>query len=201
MPVIAEQAGRGVAWVWDDVNDSPDASVVGDMHLHFKTAVFQRTKDRLEGPAFSVDVGVSVPSGDQENFAGENGIVLAPLAIPDLKKSIFATALNIGARVRSGAQGQLLDTTVGNQLTMGVGVTLSLLEDRLLLSGDSNILAEFDDFERMGAELRFAVGTRPGPNRHVTFLMSGGGGFSAKDLPVLGVPLFRALFIMRYQPE
>jgi hypothetical protein len=141
---------------------------------------------------------MAVPTGDELNFAGEEGFVFAPNIIVDLHRSPVSAALNVGARLRT-EQAKLADLTVGHQMTAGLGVTGHLLDRRFLLSAEGALVAEMDGFDRIGFEYRASVGYIPDQARDLTLWISGGSAAGTGDL--LGTPQFRFLLGLTYAPK
>jgi hypothetical protein len=177
---------------------------VGDLRFHAKVSLLGRGKlgvIKHKKVGLALDIGLSVPSGDEVNYAGENGIVFAPTAVVDFKNRLFYASYNVGVRLRSGDPAVLSDLRVGNQFLNSAAVTLHLLNEFLLLNAEINILEEIDDKTRYGFEFRGSIGTRPGNSHYVTIWLSGGAGFAGKNSPVLSVPQMRFLLGLTYAPS
>ncbi len=206
MPVIIHQTGDGSSPIYsDDIEAdtrSLGGSAVGDMRLHLKARMLGNNEKNADnrGPGIALDVAFALPTGDEHNFSGSSSVIFAPSIIFDFHKLPFSAGLNIGARLRSGKKAQLADSAVGNQFSAAAGFTIHLLKDNLLLSAETNLLAEMDDFRRMGAELRAAVGSRPGRSKAVTLWLSGSGGVSNRDKPLMSIPRMRFTFGLTYVP-
>ncbi len=206
LPVILEQYGQGAAPLIADEDEAHryylTSSAVGDLRLHGKVRLLRMNDEQPDerGLGLALDLAFSTPTGDELNFAGENGVVFAPGLIVDFHRNPFSVSLNTGVRLRSGARPRLADSTVGNQLASAFGMTVHLLKERLLLGAESSLLAELDDFNRMGIEFRGAVGTRPGESKSVTLWLSGGGGMSNRNEPLLSIPQMRFTLGLTYAP-
>lgn len=203
LPVVLDQSGVGATPFQplgvDDSSYKLAGSALRDLRFNAKTRFLggnAEIPDR-RGFGLGLDVGVSIPSGDELNFAGENGFVIAPLAIFDYHLCKFSIAANVGARLRT-VKAQLADLVVGHQFAYGLGVTGHYLDRRLLLSAEGAGLVEFDGFDRVGFEYRGAIGYAPDEARAVTLWLSGGSTLGTGD--VLGFPQMRVLLGITYAP-
>ena len=206
LPVHVEQAGTGAAPLnLDDGatgNSEIGTTAIGDLRIHAKTLLVQQYPNaEIRGAGVALDMGLSIPIGDEKNFAGENGIIWAPSLVLDFRRNWLSAGTNIGVRLRSGEKSGLADSMVGNQMAYGLGVTIHLLEEKLLMNGETTLLAEVDDFERMGLELRGALGTKPGPSKAVTVWLTASAGLANKDEPLLCVPQMRFTLGLSYTPS
>jgi hypothetical protein len=79
------------------------SSALGDIRFNVKTRFLGGKAPMPDRRDFGLglDLGLSVPSGDERNFAGENGVVFFPTAVLDFHRCKFSAALNVGARLRS----------------------------------------------------------------------------------------------------
>lgn len=206
LPVIIEQFGQGAAPLDSSTNTSSDnalaTAAVGDMRFYAKTLIYQQ-KDNMNnrGAGIALNIALSAPSGDENNFAGERGIVFAPNLIFDFKHRLLSAGTNIGARLRSGNKSVLADASIGNQLTYGLATTLHLFKEKLLIGGETTLLAEMDNFDRIGLELRGGIGTKPRETKSVTLWFTGSAGIASKDEPLLAVPQMRFTLGLTYTPS
>lgn len=203
LPVTINQSGVGATPFMpigvDDSSYKLAGSALKDLRFHLKGRFLggdAEIPDR-RNLGLALDVGMSVPTGDELNFAGENGFVFAPNAIIDFHRCKFSAAVNLGARLRT-EKAALADLQVGHQLTSGIGVTGHYLDRRLLLSAEGTLLAEMDGFDRIGFEYRGGVGYLPDEARAVTLWLSGGSATGTGDL--LGNPQLRILLGITYAP-
>ncbi|MBN2530061.1 MAG: hypothetical protein JXR76_26965 [Deltaproteobacteria bacterium] len=203
LPVHIEQAGIGDSPLAPgNINTGIGAAAVGDMRIHAKTMLYQQNYNReIRGAGLALDMGLSLPVGDEENFAGEKGIIWAPSFIMDFRRQWLSAASSIGVRFRSGEKPGLADSTVGNQMAYGLGLTFHILDDKLLLGGETNLLAELDNFERMGMELRGAIGSKPLASKAITVWLTGAAGLANRDEPLLCVPQMRFTLGLSYTPS
>jgi len=203
LPVVIDQGGVGATpFMQVGVDESTyklAGSALKDLRFHAKGRFLGGNAEIPDRRDFglALDVGMSVPTGDELNFAGEEGFVFAPDAIVDFHRCKLSAAVNVGARLRT-KKAQLADLVVGHQMTSGVGLTGHYLDRRLLLSAEGNLLVEMDGFDRVGFEYRGGVGYVPDEARAVTLWLSGGSATGTGDL--LGTPQVRILLGITYAP-
>lgn len=204
LPVVIAQSGVGASPLKLKSVDNDEkiaGAAVGDLRIHAKIQAYRQYPGKNRGVGVAMDVALSMPSGDEYNFAGENGVVFAPLLILDFRRHFLSAGTNVGVRLRSGDKAYLADSSVGNQLTYGIGGTLHMFSEKLLVSSEMNLLAEMDDFNRMGLEFRGAIGTISSQIPSLGLWLSGCAGISNKENPVLSVPQMRFTLGLTYQPE
>ena len=207
LPVHVEQSGVGASPLNLENGTASSTTqigttAIGDMRLHAKTLLAQQyPNSQIRGAGVALDMGLSVPIGDEKNFAGETGIIWAPSVVFDFRRDWLSAGTNVGVRLRSGEKSGLADSEVGNQLTYGLGVTVHLFEEKLLLAGETTLLAEVDEFERMGLELRGAVGTKPEPSKSIAIWLTASAGLANKDEPLLCIPQMRFTLGLSYTPS
>jgi len=203
LPVVLDQSGVGATPFQpqgvDDSSYKLAGSALRDLRFNAKTRFVGGNADNPDRRGFGLglDVGANIPSGDELNFAGDNGFVVSPLAIFDYHLCKFSIAANVGARLRT-EKAQLADLVVGHQFVYGLGITGHYADRRLLLSAEGGGLVEFDGFDRVGFEYRGAIGYMPDDARAVTIWLSGGSALGTGD--VLGVPQMRVLLGITYAP-
>ena len=206
LPLILEQNGSGTTSLQDaglseDETHSLAGSALRDIRANVKVRFLGGGSDIPDQRDFGIafDLGVSVPTGDEKNFAGNGGVVMFPNAVFDFHRCMVSAALNLGARLRFDDDNSLADLTVGHQGTFGLGVTGHFLKRRLLLSAEGIGVVEFDGFDRIGVEYRGGVGYIPDKERSVSLWLAGGSSFGTGD--VLGTAQFRALIGLTYAPS
>ncbi|MBN2719257.1 MAG: hypothetical protein JXX14_25630 [Deltaproteobacteria bacterium] len=206
LPVVVEQSGVGASPLFDD--NTPvghreiGTAAVSDLRLHAKTILYRQFPDGTDrGAGLAIDLGFSIPIGDEDNFSGEHAVIWAPTLLMDFRRRWLSAGTSVGVRLRSGDKPGLADAEVGNQLAHGLGITIHLFDDLLMISGETNLLAEIDKFERMGMELRGALGSRPGETKAVTLWLSGARGLANRDEPLLCVPQMRFTLGISYTPS
>jgi hypothetical protein len=204
LPVVLDQAGVGATPLMplgvDDSTYKLASSALKDMRFDAKVRFVGGRAETPETRGFglALDLAMAVPTGDELNFAGDEGFVFAPNLILDLHRCPISAALNLGARLRT-EQSKLADLTVGHQMTGGLGITGHLLDRRMLLSAEGVLVAEMDGFDRIGFEYRGAVGYVPDQARALTLWVSGGSAAGTGDL--LGTPQLRFMVGLTYAPK
>jgi hypothetical protein len=203
LPVVIDQTGVGATPFMplgvDDSTYKLAGSALRDLRFNVKSRLLGGNAEIPDRRNFglALDVGMSVPTGDELNFAGDDGFVFSPNAIVDFHRCKLSAAVNLGARLRT-QKGRLADLEVGHQLSSGLGVTGHYLDRRLLLSLEGQMLVEMDGFDRVGFEYRGGVGYIPDEPRAVTLWLSGGSSAGTGDL--LGTPQVRILLGITYAP-
>ncbi len=203
LPVVLDQGGVGATPFQPAGADSATyelaSSALRDMRVDVKARLLGGNAEDPDRRGFglALDAGMSVPTGDELNFAGDEEFVFMPTGIVDYHDCCISAALNFGARLRT-TDSRLADLSVGHQGTAGLGVTGHLLDRRLLLSAEGVALVELDGFDRVGLEYRGAAGWVPDEARAVTLWLSGGSAAGTGDL--LGTPSMRFLLGLTYAP-
>ena len=202
LPVVIDQDGAGATPFMplgvDDGTYKLSGAAVKDMRFDLKTRFMGKSEDpATRGFGLALDVAMSIPTGDELNFAGEEGFVFQPLIVADYRSSIISTALNLGARLRT-EKAALADLEVGHQALAGLGVTGHLWEGRVLLFAEATMLAEMDGFDRIGLEYRGGAGVIADDQKAVTVWIGAGSSAGTEDL--LGTPIFRMLLGITYAP-
>lgn len=204
LPVVLNQDGDGAEPFQpvgaEDADYALASSALRDMRFNIKARLLggaAEIPDR-RGLGLALDLGLAVPTGDELNFAGDEGVVFFPTAVVDFHKCKFSAALNLGARLRFSDAEKLANLGVGHQGTFGLGITGHYLKRRLLLSAEGTGLVELDGFDRLGFEYRGGIGYVPDEARAVTLWLAGGSSVGTGDL--LGTPVFRMLIGLTYAP-
>ncbi|MFH0901048.1 MAG: hypothetical protein V2A73_10500, partial [Pseudomonadota bacterium] len=122
VPLIVLQQGdrfQQLGFAHEDDNRSLEKSMLGDIRLYAKARFWGAPHGY--GPAAAGALVVSLPTGDEENFAGEGGPVYEGRLIGSYRARLWAVAANAGVRIRS-EDVQFLDPSmlVGNELVWGV---------------------------------------------------------------------------------
>jgi outer membrane protein OmpA-like peptidoglycan-associated protein len=117
MPVVVAQDGEGVRPLLGPADTAPDlaSTAIRDIRIDLKGRILGHD----EGLGVGAAAAVILPSGDEQNFAGEIGVGLAPDLIADLRTSKLRLALNAGARLHS--RSSIADVTTGHELVFGAG--------------------------------------------------------------------------------
>jgi hypothetical protein len=149
----------------------------------------------------SLDLGLAVPTGDEDNFSGNESAVFFPSAILDFHRCMLSVAVNVGARLYfSENKTRFANLDVGQQGTFGVGITGHFLKRSLLLSLEGSSFLEFEDLGTFAFEYRGGVGYIPGEEKSITLWLSAGSSASTTEYFV-GAPAIRVLFGITYAPK
>jgi hypothetical protein len=203
LPVVLEQKGEGAEPVMPVGAAQSDyalsSSSLMDLRTNIKTRFLggdAEIPDRRDW-GLGFDLGISLPTGDELDFAGDKSVVFFPTVVVDFHRCKFSAAINLGARLRL-EKGEWIDKEVGQQGVFGLGVTGHYFEKRLMLSLESTGVLEFDGVDRIGVEYRGGVGYFVDDARAIALWLSGGSSFGTGDL--LGTPVARVLFRIVYAP-
>jgi hypothetical protein len=205
LPVVLEQNGVGMTPIQPEGTPDSDymlaGSALGDIRLNFKARLLGGNAKIPDQRDFglAIDLGVSLPSGDEMNFAGDGGVVLFPTLVADFHRCMFSAAVNLGGRFRFDQDISMADLSVGQQGTFGVAATGHFFKRRFLVSGEMTGIVEFDGFDRVGVEYRGALGYVLDQNRAITIWAGAGSAFGTGDL--LGTPEVRAIVSLSYAPR
>lgn len=204
LPLVFDQDGVGATPFLPEGEEEADyvlaSSALRDTRAYVKARFlggFAELPDRRQW-GLAMDVAVTLPSGDELNFAGENGPVLAPTAIVDYHLCMFSAALNLGARLRFADKAELADLDVGHQGVASLAVTGHFLDRRLLLTAEGMAFSALDDFQRFAMEYHGAVGYIPDSEGAVKIWVAAGSSLGTGD--VLGTPAIRAFLGFTYSP-
>jgi hypothetical protein len=97
MPLVVQDGDRlqGI-----DLDETPLSEMtIGDARLHAKVRLRGEPGDR--GATLALAAVVTLPTGDDDNFAGEAGPLIEPRLIASWRRSRGALAINLGARIRT----------------------------------------------------------------------------------------------------
>jgi uncharacterized repeat protein (TIGR01451 family)/MYXO-CTERM domain-containing protein len=143
---------------------NPSAATPGDAVLGARARLLGDADDLL---ALGVQLGVSLPLAETaregQSYVGDRAAVFLPRLLAELRfGERVRLALNLGARARRDTAVQGL--TVGNELTGGAGLTVSLVPKRLELVGEIYGATAFDDaFARGNTPFEVLFGARGRP--------------------------------------
>jgi len=93
------------------------SSQVGDLRLDVKGLLYTLHLGEHNRIGFTLIAGLTVPSGDQQSFLGQGGVVGRPRAVIEWRGARASAGLSIGAALR--ASRTFNDLTVGHQLSYG----------------------------------------------------------------------------------
>ncbi len=205
LPVVIEQNGVGMEPIQPEGTSDADymlaSSALRDIRINFKTRLLGGNAPIPDQRNFglAVDVGLSLPSGDEMSFAGDGGVVLFPTLVVDFHRCMFSATVNLGGRFRFDQDISMANVSVGQQGTFGVAATGHFLKRRLLASGELTGVVEFDGFDRVGVEYRGSLGYVLDKARSMTLWLGAGSAFGTGDL--LGTPQVRVLAGISYAPR
>jgi outer membrane protein OmpA-like peptidoglycan-associated protein len=212
LPTVLAMDGAGASPL-DDTRAELATTAIRDLRIDLKSRFIGRDRNGIvrDGFGLALAASLSVPTGDRENFAGDRNVVGEPVLIADYNHRYFSVAANVGARLRAASR--FADAEVGHQLTFGVAGAGYLVDRRLQLfaelyglfglTGTDTVTDDLgNDVEILGnephLEIRGGIGYTPDRERDITILVGGGAGLMT-DTP--GVPQFRVLASLRYQPQ
>ncbi|HZS37113.1 MAG TPA: thrombospondin type 3 repeat-containing protein, partial [Polyangia bacterium] len=90
---------------------------VGDLRIDLKGLLYTLRLGENNRIGFTLIAGLTVPSGDQQSFLGQGGVVGRPRAVVEWRGARASAGISIGAALR--ASRQFNDLTVGHQLSYG----------------------------------------------------------------------------------
>ncbi len=199
LPVVVAQDGTGLADLAGTSKLSTTA--IRDLRLYLKGRLLGGGKfggESKDGPGLALSLGMSVPTGNDESFAGDRNVTVDPLLVFDYRVKFFKLSLNFGARVRQ--MSVVADFHLGHQLIYGLGLGFMLLDKRLLLLGEYEgaygINGKTDTAKRIPMEARLGIGWAFGKAKDLSVIVAGGMGFTATPT----VPEFRVMGALRYAP-
>ncbi len=149
--------------------------------------------------ALTVRSELSVPTGSEEQFAGERGVAWVPSVVADYRRGRYYGAIELGARVR--ASSALLGTKVGSQgmVSAGIGVDLFPRRELLSVAVEARILPSFDS-SLAPAEWMLSARSAPFLGGDLGLQIGGGGGIPFNDPAAVTTPRYRFMLGVRYAP-
>lgn len=123
VPVVLSQSGEGTVPVLGARGARlPDTSI-RDLRLEVSWAIVQRARRRdARGAGLRLDLGASLPLGDDKGFQGSGGFTFSPMVDFDWRIPLLTLTANVGARVRGTSR--IADLEVGSVGVVGVGASL-----------------------------------------------------------------------------
>ncbi len=146
LPLTLGQGGSGTSGITggEDLRDT----AVRDMRFGFAYSVISHAKvdptlakkpRATDGLGLAVRFEMSAPTGDRDQFAGEQSAVFIPSAAADYRAGQLFFSGEVGARLRS--TDQFLGSRVGSQLAFAAGAGFDILSrERLSVTGEARIL-------------------------------------------------------------
>lgn len=198
LPVVVYQDGDRLRDIGLDETGLA-RSALGDIRLHGKARVLGRSGWR--GPAAAVGVDMTLPTGNDEHFAGERGVIVGVRAMGSWRHQWFSAGMNAGVRLRTERAVLLSPARPHNHewwATWGAAVALptsaryaaSLLAEYALVIADKSSGSARGPSPgewRVGARLSLCTG--------LSFTVGGGAGTTPDDV---GSPAWRLLGSVRY---
>lgn len=141
--------------------------------------------------------GITVPSGDRENFSGEETVTGDTIFITEYIHKFFAVSMNIGARLRK--ETEFFDSKLGSQTIWSLSGTLFLWKRRLVLLGEyfGALWLSHVTSSKVNTEFRGGIGYFFGKSKELFLSIGGGIGIGKSPLSSL-VQLY---FNISYQPN
>jgi MYXO-CTERM domain-containing protein len=178
---------------------SADGTAVGDPYLGVRVRLFGEARDAF---ALGVQLAGTAPLADavqaDQLFTGERGFTFLPRLMGEVRLADerLRLGLNVGARFRRSSQ--VVDLTVGNELTYGVGITGVVVPHALDLLLELYGATGFDElFSRSASPLELLGGARIQPTCGFTIGAAVGSGLARG----YGSPNFRGVFSLGFAPD
>ncbi|MSP15974.1 MAG: hypothetical protein EXR73_05075, partial [Myxococcales bacterium] len=184
------------------------ATAFGDLRLHGRVRLVEPAHGT--GAAVAIDLAALLPTGDDNNFAGDSGFGMHARALASFRTQRLAFALELGARVRSEAVQFLAPTLYVGSVAHG-GLAASVRLPELAKDRDAELIGEVTgnwsdpvgdisgdtsgSSAARGGEWR--IGARAKLVGTFTLGLAWGRGFG--DRNAIGTPGWRALADLRFQ--
>jgi len=201
LPVVVAQDGEGISMIQE--GETLSTTAIRDLRLYLKGRILGSGREGISTKGFglSLVLGLSVPTGDDDNFAGDSNVTAdAPVIVLDWRNNLVRIALNAGLRWRETSSiGK--DFKLGHQFLYGIGLGIMPLKQRLLILGEFEGMVGFEKLsemiQRFPMEARLGFGVAIDRNKDLSVVVGGGMGFGTAP----SVPLFRVLGSIRYAPQ
>jgi OOP family OmpA-OmpF porin len=201
LPVVVAQDGDGLDIIQE--GETLSTTAIRDLRIQLKGRILGGGKGGIKSKGFglAIALGMSVPTGDDENFAGDANVTAdAPVIIFDWRNDLVRVALNVGLRWReTSAVG--VDFRLGHQLLYGLGLAVTPLQQRLLVIGEFEGMFGFEKLDetldRVPMEARLGFGVAVDKKKDLSIVFGGGVGLGSAPT----VPLFRVIASIRYAPQ
>ena len=201
LPVVVAQDGDGISIIQE--GETLAMTAIRDLRIQLKGKILgkgARGGFDSKGFGLAIALGLSVPTGDDDNFAGDTNVTAdAPVIILDWRNDLVRVSLNLGLRWREmSAVGY--DFRLGHQLLYGVGLAVTPLKQRLLVLAEFEGMFGFEDLSetinRVPMEARLGIGVAVDKHKDLTLIV--GGAMGLGNAPT--VPVFRIIGSVRYAP-
>jgi hypothetical protein len=224
LPLTLGQGGSGTSGITggEDLRDT----AVRDMRFGFAYSVISHAKvdptlakkpHATDGLGLAVRFEMSAPTGDKDQFAGEESAVFIPSLAADYRAGRLFFAGEAGARLRS--TDQFLGSRVGSQLAFGLGAGFDILSrERLSVTGEARILPTLTQQESATptangitlapngtyiAPAEWLLAVRSAPFRGGDFAgqLAGGGSIPTGSDSAITTPRFRFTLSVVFEPR
>lgn len=123
IPVVLAQAGEGTVPVLGARGARLPDTAIRDLRVEVSWAIVQRARRRdARGIGLRLDLGASIPLGDDKGYQGTGGFTFAPMVGFDWRVPAVTLTANAGARIRDTAR--IGDLAVGSVGVAGAGVAV-----------------------------------------------------------------------------
>ena len=162
-------------------------------------------------------LGITAPTGDSSDFAGERTAVFVPSLAADYRIKQFFFGAAVGARVRPVTE--FAGARVGTQLTTAAGAGIDIIDrDRLSFMLEGRLYPNFAE-QHTTAQSAFGITSTPNGKSiiigewfagvrtapflagDVSFLLGGGGPIPVGDDKAITVPRYRFVLGITYAPQ
>jgi hypothetical protein len=224
LPLTLGQGGSGTSGITggEDLRDT----AVRDMRFGFAYSVISHAKvdptlarkpHATDGLGLAVRFEMSAPTGDRDQFAGEQSAVFIPSAAADYRVGQLFFSGEVGARLRS--TDQFLGARVGSQLAFAAGAGFDILSrERLSVTGEARILPtltqQYSSEATAGgivstpngtyiAPAEWLLAVRSAPFRGGDFAgqLAGGGPIPTASESAITTPRFRFTLSLVFEPR
>ncbi len=130
MPVNLVQSGQSIAGL-----PAGDGGGLGDLFLGARGRIYGEPGDLFAvGAQLAVSFPTAIAANQAQRYSGERGATITPTLLLELRpvERLRVTG-NLGARFRTDTPSQVVNLSVGHELTWGLGVTFTAVEDLLNL--------------------------------------------------------------------
>jgi OmpA-OmpF porin, OOP family len=213
------QTGTGVSALAEQDAKALPHTALRDARLGASYALLPSRTDRASARfGVAARFQISLPTGDEQSFAGDRSAVGIPGFAFDLRKGRWLGAAEVGARLRQTSD--LLGARVGSQVFFGLGTgvhviapeILSVLIEAVALPTLADQRREAYDAARrrhvewstgralVPAEWALSVRTVPVREGDFSVGLAGGGRLPITGDPGITTPAYRFSLVLRYAP-
>jgi hypothetical protein len=222
LPITLGQGGAGLTPVTGGggLNDT----ALRDLRFGFTYSLLRRdpepestdAPDPPDGWSLAARLEVSAPTGDRDQFAGEQSAVFVPGFSGDVRWGRLVVGAEVGARIRPIAN--LLGARVGSQLVTALGASVDVLPRQLLsasieawalptlvaqedlLVASNAYVTQTNSKVLVPAEWQFSIRTSPLRSDSLSFEAGGGTAIPFASDAALTSPRFRFVLGVRWAP-